>query len=471
MVKAPIFVAILAFTIALSSYNDNVCYGFTETKLWSRGTTAMFAKTRYQNDHRFENSTMTMLSAQTIVPSTSNANKRRMKSSSSSSSRLYAEKPAWNSDSRGFKATSNSGPLYSSIAVQDEQVAVQGQEESSALDRVLSGYLGPRLVLAAISCFYGTNFPLGAIMADAFPSPSAATAARMVIASIALSPFVTKLDKDLRMPAIMIGGFTAMGYITQSIALVDTSPATVSFLGAATVLVCPFLEWAVDKKPMSIRDAPQTWLAATLCLLGVGILELLNPAVTASGANPFAELGMGDALALLQAVGFGTQIYLSEKLVRDKPDQALPVVSTLIATTAFLSSLWCLADGWMTVDGWQAFTLPQLFFEPSLRTAAGAVVWTGLVSTALNFNVEMAALIRVPPSEATVILATEPMWAALFAALFLGESFGANDYIGGALIVMACLATALKPKDFEALLGSKDMEASKPVRSVYGDDR
>ena len=308
--------------------------------------------------------------------------------------------------------------------------------------------------MGALAAFYATNFPLGSIMADAFPSPSAATSARMLLAALALAPHLRKVDPDLRLPAMVTGCFTAIGYITQSLALTDTPSATVSFLGSATVLVCPLLEWIVDKKPMGLKDAPQTWLAALLCLSGVAALELYDPA---SGGLSWGGggIGMGDALALMQAVGFGTQVFLCEKMVRDRPDQALPVTATLIATTAFLSGLWSLHDGWMWQDGGQAFALPQLFLEPSLRTVAAAVAWTGLVSTACNFFVEMNALSKVPPAEASVILATEPMWAALFASVLIGERFGVNDVVGGSLMVAACFANALKPSDFDAVLRNK----------------
>ena len=50
------------------------------------------------------------------------------------------------------------------------------------------------------------------------------------------------------------------------------------------------------------------------------------------------------------------------------------------------------------------------------------------------------------------------LWASLFAALWLKSDFGANDYIGGALIVGACLATALKREDFKIFFGDGDEE-------------
>lgn len=133
------------------------------------------------------------------------------------------------------------------------------QQSKNMIESILSSYIGPRIVLAAVAILYGTNFPLGAIMEQSLPA-SAATSSRMVLASIVLSPFLLQLKPSLRKQVLIGGAFVSLGYISQSIALTDTSPALVSFLGSATVLVCPVLQWLVDKKPMGIKDAPQTWM-------------------------------------------------------------------------------------------------------------------------------------------------------------------------------------------------------------------
>jgi len=335
--------------------------------------------------------------------------------------------------------------VLSDFDIDDEVVTSDG----SFIDKVLNSYLGPRLLLAGASILYGTNFPLGAIMNDALP-PSAATSSRMVLASVALSPFLFKLSPELSTSALLCGCFTALGYTTQSLALVDVSPATVAFLGAVTVIVCPTLEALVDKQPMGLKDAPQKWLAAFLCIVGVGILELYDP----SGSG--IEVGFGDVLAILQAVGFGTSFFLTERMMRKQPDQALPITAVQVSTTALICMIWCLADGWIGQPGSEAYGLPNLFLEPTLLAAAGAVVWTGLITTALNRVVETTSLGKVSSAEASVILATEPLWAALFAALLLNDSFGINDYVGGALIVLACLANTLKPSDFSQILSKSD---------------
>ena len=89
-----------------------------------------------------------------------------------------------------------------------------------------------------------------------------------VLALLALSLFLFRLEPKLAPTALLCGCFTALGYITQSLSLVDTSPAKVAFLGAATVLVCPTLEVLVNKKDMSLREAPQRGLR--LCCVWSG---------------------------------------------------------------------------------------------------------------------------------------------------------------------------------------------------------
>jgi drug/metabolite transporter (DMT)-like permease len=285
-------------------------------------------------------------------------------------------------------------------------------------------------------------------MDDALPA-SAATSARFLLASLVLSPFIFQLRKELIGMSLVAGCFTATGYIAQSLALVDTSPATVSFLGAATVIWCPFLEWLVDKKPMGINERPQTWMAVMLCILGVGILELCGGGIETAQVG----IGMGDCLAVLQAIAFGTGLFMSEKMMKQHSDQALPITAVLVATTSLASMVWALVDGWMyNTPGWETMTLPNLLLEPSMREVAIAVIWTGLLSTSLNFFLEVYSLQKVPSGEASVILATEPLWAAAFASIILGESFDWNEYVGGILIVSACLVNCMNASDFQGII-------------------
>lgn len=294
-------------------------------------------------------------------------------------------------------------------------------------------------------------------MNDALPA-SANTSARMFLATLSLSPFLFQINPKLVKSATLCGSFTALGYITQNIALIDTSAATVSFLGALVVIVCPALAYFIDKKKMGFADQPQTWIAAVLCIIGVGLLEL--------GGDPGSgmdSVGWGDFLSVLQAVGFGTSFFITERMMTKEPGQALPITAFQCGMTAILSGVWAILDGTGALGGFFAFgqdhtawlldeqlrstyTLPGLLFEPSMRTIAGAACFTAFITTAGNRVCETSALGKVTSNEASVLLATEPLWAALFASFLIGETLGVSDAIGGLLIVIACAATAIQPE-------------------------
>jgi drug/metabolite transporter (DMT)-like permease len=51
--------------------------------------------------------------------------------------------------------------------------------------------------------------------------------------------------------------------------------------------------------------------------------------------------------------------------------------------------------------------------------------------------------IAVHTAQASVLLTTEPLWAALLAFWLLDESVGSHVAAGGAIILLACLTNAL----------------------------
>merc|ERR1712008_156296 len=68
--------------------------------------------------------------------------------------------------------------------------------------------------------------------------------------------------------------------------------------------------------------------------------------------------------------------------------------------------------------------LPDLTPILSSSTALGGILYTGLVTTALALWFESIAFKRVPATDVSIILSTEPLFAAAAAAFFLGDTFG-----------------------------------------------
>mmetsp|Transcript_21524 Transcript_21524/g.46769 ORF Transcript_21524/g.46769 Transcript_21524/m.46769 type:complete len:511 (-) Transcript_21524:300-1832(-) len=351
------------------------------------------------------------------------------------------------------------------------------EADAEEINKLSFEYLWPRGLLLGCSLLYGTNFPLGRIMNDALPA-SATTSGRMLLAFAVLSPFLFKLKPHLGKTAVVGGSFCALGYLSQSIALVDTPAATVAFLGALVVIITPLVSLVVDKAKLGWKDAPQTWIAAVLCLMGVAALEL-------GGDGGLGDVGMGDFWAAMQAVGFGVGFFFTEKLMAKEPDQALPLTAVQVGMTAFWGSIWAALDGigvlgdfggdqgaWLLDETTRSqYAIPGVFLaglgeDEVLRTVALAAIWTGIVTTAMNRVGETTGLGKVSSSEASVLLATEPLWAAVFAGLFLGEEMGPQAIIGGALIIAACLITSVKPQTLQNLFGGASQSEDGSLESV-----
>lgn len=317
-----------------------------------------------------------------------------------------------------------------------------------------------KALLLAVAVGYGTNFPVGRMMNEALPA-AATTSGRFTLAAIALSPFIPRLDKRLIVPALLTGVCDAVGYCAQSLALVDTPAAKVSFLGALTVVWVPCLSFLFkDGKRLGLASAPQVWLAALLTLIGIGFLELGGASL-----QEVLAIAPGDAWSVVQAIGFGTSFYLIGALIGDADSdgsQVLPLTAVNLATVAAFAAVWAIADGyslgplaaspsagWMLDESTRAAsTLPGVIVTP----IGAAFVWTGLVSTALVRVAETYGLSRVAQADAAVIIATEPLWASVFGLLLLNEGLGLTDAIGGALVICACLVSSTDPEAVRTVL-------------------
>jgi len=51
-----------------------------------------------------------------------------------------------------------------------------------------------------------------------------------------------------------------------------------------------------------------------------------------------------------------------------------------------------------------------------------------------------------------VLYSTEPIWGAAFAHLLLAETVGVDTFVGGALILAACISSSVSKKGLEKLL-------------------
>ena len=186
------------------------------------------------------------------------------------------------------------------------------------------------------------------------------------------------------------------------------------------------------------------WVCAGAALAGVALLELQG--LTAPVAS--------DAVAALQPVFFGISYLRIAEAGRKYPsdDDALAMAAAQVVAVAAVASVWLLG-----AEGFDGFG-HVLALSDQPQTLA-VLAWTALASTALTILLQTYALARVPAATASLVVSSEPLWAALLAAVLLGETnYGAADVAGGALILGASLAPAFLDDDAFTGAASSDVE-------------
>ncbi|KAL3795794.1 hypothetical protein ACHAWO_005849 [Cyclotella atomus] len=327
------------------------------------------------------------------------------------------------------------------------------------LEKMKNSHIGPRSLLMLSSILYASSYPLIAVMNNSYP-PSFTTMARMILAFIPLLPFLPQLDRNLRFMSIFSGCFEAAAHITLSLALVHTSPPRASFLGCLTVIICPIMDAVFDGRDLSLCKAPQVWLAAALSLAGVAVLELYSSSEddTEDIITSYANEMLGDGLAVLSALAMSVCFYTTEKMLKDSTNQVLPIIAVQVGVSAVISTVWCVVERWALHSWTQSYNLPGSLFQQAMLPATFAILWSGLISTDLNFLLETTALEKVTSSKAAVILATEPLWVALFCFFYFRDSFDVDDLVGGILVVLACVVSGWEPLESDDVTGSHNTE-------------
>lgn len=293
--------------------------------------------------------------------------------------------------------------------------------------------------------------------------PSEAAFARFGVAALVSLPLLFKQRWDVILAGFECGMWITLGYISQALALSTISSGKCAFICSLTVVFVPLASAILYGKPVK----PMNLVAAAVALSGVGVLEGMidfrellgiapavadaNEAVSALSsssmetavAGPLGEVakslgvGRGDILALGQPIGFGytfLRIEHYQEKFKDVPNRVLTIAAAQCVAVGVLSLFWVLSDF--------HWSLPDFSYMLEWHRLA-AIGWTGIVTTVVAIFLEGIALQTATATDASIAFSSEPVWASLFALLLLNEKLGMNSYVGGAIILTACLIGAL----------------------------
>ena len=284
--------------------------------------------------------------------------------------------------------------------------------------------LGADGLLLTTALLWGVTFVAQKLAAASMPA-LAFVAARFAVSAVALAPFALwEFRRKPRAPgrdewrlALAIGLTLFLGTGLQQAGIETTSATNAGFLTACYVVLTPFVVWALSgARPRAIVLA-----AASVSLIGAWLL--------ASG-GALAAPNIGDALVLAADFAWATGIALTPVFLA-RSGRPLLLAFVQYAVCAGLAGLCSLVFETMQPG--------------AILATAPTILFSGIISGAIAYTIQIFAQRHTPPAEAALILSLESVFAALAGAVMLGERLTAVGALGCLLILAEAVVVEIGP--------------------------
>jgi drug/metabolite transporter (DMT)-like permease len=278
---------------------------------------------------------------------------------------------------------------------------------------------------------WGATFPATKIALRHIPVPPFMAWSRLLgfLAVLAMVPLIRRAGgghgrhlREVLGPGLILGGLMFVGYVFQTEGQARTTATNTGFITGLYVVFAPILAAVFLRH----RVARSVWLAVLLSLAGLSLLSVRDLGDI--------RLYAGDLLVLAGAVVWAGHITAVGHFSPRFPAWMLSLAQ-MGAASLFHIAL-AAATG------------------IHLREAASIDVWpllllNGILGSGVGFTIQVLAQQTVTPGRAVVLLAGEALFAAFFAALWIGERLSVHQWIG-ALLVLAAMGyselSARRPK-------------------------
>ncbi len=224
-----------------------------------------------------------------------------------------------------------------------------------------------------------------------------------------------KFTKSTLWASILLGSINFFAFAFQTYALTLTLSSTVAFITGLNVIFIPFIAYLFFKRTISVA-----------VLIGAGIAVLGLWFLTIQGG---VGIGSGEIYTLLCAILVSLHILYTDRFARQYEVMLLVVIQ--FGVIAFASMFMGLI-----VDG---TVMPTTYSYEFIL----ALVTTVLFATVFAFWAQTSMQRYTTPAKTALIFTMEPLSAALFAYLYIGELLLPIQLFGGVMIVVGVLYAEL----------------------------
>lgn len=231
---------------------------------------------------------------------------------------------------------------------------------------------------------------------------------------------------------IGIGGgiFMFLGISLQQWGLEFTTAGKSGFLTSLYIIVVPLLALFIGQ-----RCRLEVWVGAVITIAGVYLLGV------GEAGNEESQFNIGDVMTLVCAVAWAAQVLWLGYFARYANVlhiATIQMITVVLLSGAVMSSLWL-------VQGSENYALPNGKVIWAIRYD---ILYTGIISAAVAFTLQILGQRYVPATNAALIMSTEAIFALLAGAVFLGEVVSSLALIGCLLILIGIILAQLQGKVF-----------------------
>jgi drug/metabolite transporter (DMT)-like permease len=278
----------------------------------------------------------------------------------------------------------------------------------------------PGVLLLLTPLMWGATFPAGKLALRRIPPLTfmAWTRGLGLLAIVALVPlslagrsrgWVRELARAIR-PGLLLGALIFVAYVLQTEGLARTTATNAGFITGLYVVFTPIIAAVAFRQ----RVPPAAWVAVVVSVAGSALLSVRD-----LGA---LHVHSGDLLVLGGAVMWACHVTGIGHFAPRFPAWSISVAQ--MAVTFALQLVAVAATG--------------LRFE----TVSSTSVWplllvTGCLGSGVAYTLQIMGQREVTAVRAVVLLAGESVFAAAFAAVWIGERLSAHQWIGAALVLGA----------------------------------
>ena len=271
------------------------------------------------------------------------------------------------------------------------------------------------MLLLAVAVAWGSTY----WVAKELVSPDTVLAVlgvRMVLTALALGLILMVMRNRLKKTELLIGGILGLLLSTvftfETFGLAATSATNAGLIISLTIVMTPVLETVTGKRKLNRLF----YLAAMIAVAGVYFLATGGAA---------ASFGAGDLLILLAAVARAFHVTGMHRLSAGRSIDSLNLTFVQMATCGLvfmaMSSLW---------------GTPITSYAGSMDGAAKLqMTYLVIVCTVFPFFIQMWAVRRTSPTRVSLLLGTEPVWAAFIGVTLAGDVLGPIGIAGVAMVL------------------------------------